>query len=312
MTSEPEVTATSPVARAWWRCPVPMFVLHAQRAFFGVAMTWPLARWVAARMNGRRGGDATLFDDGGVLLAETWRQLAPLGRPLISGAAVVALVAFLFGHGALAALLDAMGRPEPVGLRARLGHAAGAVPVLMLLTLAGYALGAAVFGLVWWTGRSVVGSLLTTPVAADVAALGVLGAALAATSWVGILRDLVSAGIAARGLGFVDALELAWKALRRRAVGLWLQQAVRSTTAVVAVAAAGLAAIRIGMRGQREAVAAQLLLEAALVATTCLRASWLGLVVRTTGVPWSVDPTFASALPDEEDSSKNPPAAAPR
>lgn len=278
MNSDPGEIALPPLPRAWWRCPGAVVAFHAQRTFFGVAAAWPLSRWIGARMSGRAGGDATLFDDGGVLFAEALRQVAPFVRPLFSGSLVVALIAFLAGHVAMAAVVDAIARPEPSSLRARLGDALGPVPVLVLLSIASLVLGGAVFGLVWWSGRSVASSLFTGPAARDLSVLGVALCGLAAASWVGVLRDLVVAAVVGRRLGFAGALDLAWKTLRGRAFGLWVQHAIRSTGAAVAIAAALLAAIRIGMRSRGDATTAQLVLEAALVAATCLRVSWLGVV----------------------------------
>jgi hypothetical protein len=271
--SDPDLVE-APASRAWWRCPAALTGFHAQRTFFGLAIAWPLARWMGARVAGRAGGDASLLDDGGILFAEALRQLAPV-------------------------------------VRARVAAACGPVPLLVLLSMASLVLGAALFGLVWWSGRSLARAIFEGPASRDLAVVGVALVALGVAAWSGVLRDLLVAAIVGRRLGFVAALDLAWRALKVRAFGLWLQHAVRSLGAGVAVAAAALAAIRIGMFAQRDALLAQLVLEGALVAATCLRASWLGVVIEA--LPHGTESTsFVSALQEAEDSSKNPPAAAPR
>jgi len=116
------------VPRPWWRCPAALTAFHAQRTFFGFAMAWPLASWVAGTMKGRSGTDATLFDDGGVLLAEALRVFAPVARPLAAASVALLLIAFVVGHAALAALLDALAHPRTIGLLGRIGAATSAVP----------------------------------------------------------------------------------------------------------------------------------------------------------------------------------------
>jgi len=180
------------------------------------------------------------------------------------------------------------------------------------VSIASIILSSGLFGIVWWTGRSFVGAVFEGPVARDLGVLAVLLAGVLVASGVGVFQDLVTAGLVGHRLGFFAALDLAWRTLRGRIIGLWGHRAIRSTGAAAALGAASLAAIQVGMRSPSDAAWAQLLLEASLVASTCLRASWLGVACEALSERAALSATFRSGLRDEESSSKNPPAAAPR
>ncbi len=292
----------SDAAACWWRHPVAVGVTHGVRAVFGATAALPLAAIMATTLGARAGVDATLLDHGGLLLPEVASSLRA-ARPVLVG---VAMGALLFGvvatAAAMAGLLDAMSRPGPRPLCERLGTSLAATPPLLLLWLVTTGVQVLTTWLVVRLGVALLAAMSLDERTTDLTTLGVVLLAALVTTIPGTLHDVVVAALAGLRLRLADALVVGWEALRARPVRLLAAHLARSVTALALLASATLIAMRIGMRASGDALVAQGVLEAALLAATCLRASWLGQALRAASTARS-----GTALPDDLVSSKKSP-----
>jgi hypothetical protein len=210
----------------------------------------------------------------------------------------VALTSLLVGVVATLAatigLLDAMARPGARPLRTRGVAIATSLPALGLLWLVATLLQGAIGYAVFRCGAALAAALPLDERSADLARLLALSVAVVAASLVVVVHDLAMAAVAGLRLRLADGLVVGWAALRASPLRLMAAHLARSTTAAALLASAALLAIRIGMRASRDALLTQALLEVALIAATCLRASWLGIALQAVAAARG-----GSALPDD-------------
>lgn len=307
----------SPVA--WWRHPGALAAAHLQRALVGALCATPLAAVMALLLGERAGVEATLLDHGGLLVPDVVRGLRAARRSLVPGATLALGLGLLAGLATTAGWLDAMARPGARALGERVGAAAVAVPPLLLGALASLLVQVALGWLVAGAGVAVVDALDLAEPVHDAAMALVLGVAVGAASVVRVASDLFAAASVGRGAAIGEAASIALAALQARPVGLWSAHASRAVTALALLASAGLGALRVGMRDPADAALALVGLEAALLAGTALRGSWLAVALGAVrdvdggaGAPSETQPTVPSTppLPDGVDSSKKSPLLA--
>lgn len=278
----------------WWRHPRAVAVVHLMRVLFGAVAVVPLAHAVASLLGSRAGVDATLLDDGGLLLPDVVAGLRSSRVALVSVALTSLFVGVLATLAATIGLLDAMAGPGARPLRARIVAVATALPGLGLLWLVATVLQGVIGYAVFRCGAALAGALPLDERTADLARLLALLVAVAIASVVVVVHDLATAAVAGLRLRLADGVVVAWAALRASPLRLTAEHLARSTTAAALLASAALLAIRIGMRDARAALVAQALLETALIAATCLRASWLAVALRAVSAARG-----GSALPDD-------------
>lgn len=304
---------------AWWRHPGALAAAHLHRALFGAVAVLPLAAWVATLLGERAGVDATLLDHGGLLVPDVTRALRDARRSLVAGPTLALGLGVLTGLATTAGWLDAMARPGARPLGDRVGAAALAVPPLLLGAFVSLVLQVAVGWLVGGAGVAVVDALHLAEPAHDGAMVLVVAVAIGTAATVRVGSDLFAAASVGRGAPIGEAASIALAALRARPVGLWSAHASRAVTALALLASAVLGAIRLGMREPGDAALALVALEAALLAGTALRGSWLAVALAAVrdvsgggeapSVTQRTDPS-TPPLPDGVDSSKKSPLLA--
>jgi hypothetical protein len=278
----------------WWRHPRAIAVVHGTRVLFGTVAVIPLAHAVASLLGPRAGVDATLLDGGGLLLPDVFAALRTSRPVTVSVALTSLLVGVVATLAATIGLLDAMARPGARPLRTRGVAIATSLPALGLLWLVATLLQGAIGYAVFRCGAALAAALPLDERSADLARLLALSVAVVAASLVVVVHDLAMAAVAGLRLRLADGLVVGWAALRASPLRLMAAHLARSTTAAALLASAALLAIRIGMRASRDALLTQALLEVALIAATCLRASWLGIALQAVAAARG-----GSALPDD-------------
>jgi hypothetical protein len=288
---------------SWWRHPGPLVLAHLHDVAVGLVVSAPLAAFVASAVGSRLGADATLLDGGGLLLAEVLRVAGDgagtIALPMVLALAVGVLSSLLM----TSALIDGMARARGRTLRARVAAAAAPVPALALTLLVATLTRLVVAWLVWTALRELVVATATDTVTRDLGALLALLSTLLAASVVGVLHDLARAALVGARQPLGRSLVTAARAFQRSPGPLIVASAIRGLTSVALLASAALIAIRVGMRSSSGAALSQLALEVALVAATCLRASWLAIALRAV-----LGLLEGSALQGGVDSSKKSPA----
>lgn len=250
---------------------------YGSRLLLGMLVALPVSASVAHVVGPYPRGDAVLWDAGGVLLLETSRLLDPALVGLGWSTALVALAALfalLVPLGALIASMTEGDRVLAVPFRRLVATAAerfGTLSLLMGVVLLLQVLGLALVRLL---GETVIEAFDVTPMRADLGKLATWTAGAAVVWLFGVVHDLARVGVVQRGLGTIDALELAVRVLARGGRGVVVAASWRSLGAASALVAAGWAAVALGCQNVARLWAVLLVHLVSLGAVVLLRASW--------------------------------------
>jgi hypothetical protein len=247
----------------------------AYRSIAAAALALPGAVAVGALVGDRTGGDAALFEQGGLLLVECARLLRPVAapaRPLLALCALALALGWLVPFGAQ---VLAEGSARRLGLGALLLRAAARLPALVVLMGATW-LAQALVLVAGWVGARRVGHAFGLEMVSDLARLGALAAAGALAWCIAVTHDVARALVLERGLGPVRALGASLALVRAAPFALAAAAGGRTALAVALFLAAG--AVTLGARAPLAVVVAAPQL--ALFGFVLLRASWLGALHR--------------------------------
>ncbi len=245
----------------------------------GLPLSWAVAQVVG----GYPRADATLWDEGGVMLMETIRLLRPSSDAIVGQSALLTLLAtfaLLLPLGALIASQSPAGSTGEHSSEPRfwrlLGRAAERFGTLALLQ--GFALVAQLMlvVLVVLLFAALAHSLGLDPKGTDLVGLAALAAALLAVAWLSIVHDLARVAAVHGRLGLFASVEAALGAFRASPMRVGLEASGRGALALVLLVAAGWAAAELGCATDARLVGTALAQHAAVLGTVLLRASWLG------------------------------------
>ncbi len=230
------------------------------------------------------GGDAALFEPGGVVLIEAVRTSARALRAALHQSAWTFVVMGVLGLVPLALLLVALSDEGKLRPAAWTGRALEHVPGLILVAglavlLQGLVLLLAT--LAAWAAHSLASERMDVR-AADLVTLGVAALGAVGVLLVGIYADLARATLVRHRSRARDAMRIAAGLFRRRALTAlsgWLVPALWSVAAVIGAAMA-VGALHVE-RGQAWRLASVVLVHQAVAVTlVALRAIWLAQALR--------------------------------
>lgn len=268
------------------RRPLAVVLVWAWESLLALLLAWPIAGAVRHAYGEHPQGDAPLFYPGAHELLDLVDHTATLRADITAEAGILSLVAAIFGLLPLGALLASIAyatrdRRAPPTSQALALAARAFLPLLLLTVVTRVAQGVVLF----------VALLVTDAVSS--AASGPFGDARAQQLWVlvmfvfvvalsgvGVAGDLSRASLIRDRRGFLQALRMGLRTMRRaKLVALW-SWAWRAAAGLVPVAMGSVVADRLGGLGGFALFALFVVHQAIALSRVALRASWLAKSLR--------------------------------
>jgi len=283
------VLVTTPAMRAR-RHPWAIVGVWAWQAALALVASWPAGSLARAAYGGDPRGDAVLWDAGGhALLDALWHDSHGVSVVMRAGGFALA-AGIVVGLVPAAALMFAMayatrerGRAGAARSLAAAVGAFGAFAVLLVAfgVLQGIVVGAGA-GVARWAEHMAhpsMGEAHAELLEGAVGLLFVVGASV-----LGVVHDMARAAVVRFQVSGLRGFALGARAFRSAPVRLWWSWAWRTGAAAAPVAAAAAAASAMGGRGGAALALLALLHQAVVASRIALRASWLGVPLRTVDV----------------------------
>lgn len=279
---------------AAWRRPGVVFVMYAYRLLVAALVATPFSLVFGAGVGGYPRGDATLFDEGGLLLVETIRRSNSSMPPVAMTALLLLSVGALAGVMPLAALIGALGVRGRVRARDVGAFALRPVGPFALLFGAFALVQAVLFAIVSAIGGAISRRPMFDAPSADRIKFTFAVIAIAVVLFVGVLHDLARVAVVRDELGFRASMRRAWHTFRKshvKVLGAW---AIRAALGAMAIYAALSFASRLGVDSGAKALVGFLVYQASIILALFLKASWFASAIR------HVDQTRPVVVPESE------------
>lgn len=268
------------IAPAAWRRPGVVFVMYAYRLVVALLVATPFSLVFGAAVGGYPRGDAVLFDEGGLLLAEVIRR-SNTAIPAVALSALLLLVVASFASiMPLAALIGALGTKGRVRARDVGAFALRPVGPFALLFGAFAVVQAIAFAIVSAIGGAISRRPMFDAPAADRVKFAFTLVALLVVLLIGVIHDLARVAVVRDELGFRASLRRAWRTFTKSHVYVMGAWAVRGALGALGIYAALSVGSRLGVDSTAKVVLGFLVYQASIILALFLRASWLASAIR--------------------------------